>query len=72
MAQINYPELETHRDIHLDLTEKTERLLISFDEGQLKSSRIIVFMMDDVVREHIIQEDTKFFPFLQKDNKPDL
>ena len=72
MAQINYPELETHRDIHLDLTEKTERLLISFDEGQLKSSRTIVFMMDDVVREHIIQEDTKFFPFLQKDNKPDL
>lgn len=71
MEEAGYPELEMHRQIHKELIEKTKRLADSLEEGMVKSSKVVFFIMDDVLIGHIMQEDTKAFPSIRMLNNID-
>lgn len=63
---IGYPESENHAKLHLELTEKALQIKEAFMAGKMKSSAMISFIMDDVIIGHLLEEDTKFFPYYKE------
>jgi len=64
MRQRGYPELESHRKLHRDLTDRVLQL-----EGDLRAGRSVVTLqvMDFLkswLRTHILGEDRRYIPFL--------
>jgi diguanylate cyclase (GGDEF)-like protein/hemerythrin-like metal-binding protein len=67
LRQISFPDYEEHVKIHQDLVDKFEALKASFLKGEMKPSLFFMFIVDDVVVEHLLEIDTKFFPYIKGD-----
>lgn len=61
-----YPESIEHGDIHKSLIAKAFRLKKSFINGEVKASAFFSFIIDDVILDHLVKYDTKFFPYMKK------
>lgn len=69
MYQMNYPELEKHREAHLDLTEKVLELSKSYDkEGALDPCELLEFMCA-WLKEHMTVDDKQFGKFANTPKK---
>lgn len=66
LEQVGYPDLRHHAEIHKELASKVLRLKGSYGNGEIKASAFFSFIADDVILNHMISEDTKFFPYLKK------
>lgn len=64
LSQIGYPNGMEHRKLHEDLIEKSFLLKESYLNHTMKQSAFFSFVVDDVIIEHMEQEDRKFFPYL--------
>lgn len=64
LAAAGYPALEEHRRIHADLVAHTVRLSARQKEGALSIGELFNFLANDVIAQHMFQEDRKFFPYL--------
>lgn len=64
LIQMNYYRLDDHMQKHQELLEKAEQLSIMSSAGNLLPSDVIHFVVEDVVKNHLIQEDMKFFNLL--------
>ena len=64
---VDYPDLKRHAEIHQELIAKTMHYRESFERGEIKASAYFSFIVDDMILNHLKHEDTKFFPFLQKE-----
>jgi len=65
-TEIGYPDAENHAELHRKLTEKALQIKEASLAGQMKTSAMISFVMDDVIIGHLLEEDTKFFPYVKQ------
>ena len=61
---MGYRETEEHAMIHRQLIAKAVRLSVRFEENKLDFGEIFNFLANDVVIEHMLKTDRKYFPFL--------
>ena len=66
LEQVDYPDIKNHKEIHKALLSKALQLKDSYEKREIKASAFFSFVMDDVILDHMLNEDTKFFPFLKK------
>ena len=59
MAQINYPELETHRALHKQLIDKLRGILLDIRAGRPLTVADLISVLYRWIVEHIEQEDKK-------------
>lgn len=72
LADFDYPDAKEHKLKHEQLLAKAAALKDEYQEGKIKTSTFISFIVDDIVLEHMQNEDKLFFPYLQKKNtKPE-
>lgn len=64
LEKMGYRETEEHAMIHRQLIAKAVRLSVRFEENKLDFSEIFNFLANDIVIEHMIKTDKKYFPFL--------
>ena len=67
-SRVNYPQYVQHATLHQSLLDKALHLKESYQRGEVKSSVFFSFMVDDVITGHMLQEDVRFFPYVQKAN----
>lgn len=63
LLNIGYPEYEKHKEIHKTLIENALKFKESYFKGDLRSSAIFSFLIDDVIVGHILECDAKFFSY---------
>lgn len=66
LANIGYPDLPSHSDIHRSLVTKALRLKDSYINGEIRASAFFSFMIDDVILGHLQDVDTRFFAYFRK------
>ncbi|UZP68974.1 diguanylate cyclase [Desulfovibrio mangrovi] len=59
-----YPEAEQHGKIHDALVTGMETSIRRFRAGELAASELFTFLVRNVVGEHLLKEDRKFFPYI--------
>lgn len=69
LRDINYIKYEEHMQLHKELYLKVQSLKKAYEAGEIKPSALIDFVVSDVFRGHTLEEDTKFFPLLNTENK---
>ena len=70
IKEAGYPEAKRHADIHHELLAKARRLKEACRKEMLKATAFFTFFTDDVVLDHMLHEDRKFFSFLREHNSP--
>ncbi len=63
---IGYPDAESHAEKHRELTEKAIQIKGDCLAGKVNMVSLISFIIDDVIISHLLEEDTKFFPYIKK------
>lgn len=66
LEQAGYPDTKYLRESHKDLSAKASRLKGAFERGEIKASAYFSYIVDEMILNHLKQEDKKFFPFLKK------
>ncbi|WP_346353291.1 diguanylate cyclase [Azotosporobacter soli] len=64
LAKVNYPQAEEHGKLHHKLLAKAVRLKDGYVSEEIRPSAFFSFLVDDLVLEHLLKEDVKFFPYL--------
>lgn len=64
LSEVNYPELDAHKKLHKKLCDKLSKNREKFFNGELKALEIFAFLVDEVLVDHILKEDVKYFPYL--------
>ncbi|AVR87492.1 diguanylate cyclase [Thauera aromatica] len=59
-----YPELGAHAVLHRALIQRAEALVDGFRSHRTEERALFTFLAHDVVAEHIVHEDRKYFPHL--------
>lgn len=68
LKELNYSNYEEHSEIHNILVAKANELKESYLNEQINKTAFFSFIVDDIVVEHMIKEDMKFFDFIKTDN----
>lgn len=66
LARAGYQGLAEHSDAHQRLLTRARELEADRQEGRFDLGRLANFLVSDLVRDHVIQEDMTFFKFLPK------
>jgi len=66
LTDSGYPGYLGHAELHKNLVSKALRLNDSFLSGEVKTSAFFSFVVDDVVLGHLMEADTKFFPYTNR------
>ena len=61
LARIGYPGYDGHAKIHNDLLEQIRFLRESYRETKIRSTVFFSFIVEDIILDHLIKEDAKFF-----------
>lgn len=69
LEQANYIHLESHANIHRLLTKRLLKLKDGINENENALGDIFRFLSVDVILNHLIHEDRKFFPVLTRTAK---
>ncbi|WP_432348568.1 hemerythrin domain-containing protein [Shewanella oncorhynchi] len=69
IATTPFPDIDHHRRCHQALLGKVVKMSERFDHDELSISELFGFLAHDVIVQHIMDEDRKFFPYLPT---PDL
>ncbi|MBN2504409.1 MAG: diguanylate cyclase [Bacilli bacterium] len=64
LEKIGFPQLKEHKQIHADLITKARKLEKAFYEKKLDEKTIFTFLIDDLLKGHIILEDSKYFAYI--------
>jgi len=56
-----YGDWEEHTKIHQALFAKAKKIYLQWTEGSTPTSRLVKFLVSDVVANHIMREDRKYF-----------
>ncbi len=64
LSSVGYPDTKAHQDIHQQLVKSMYELRQELEAGNLKVGRFFSFLFDDVIVGHLLEEDTKFFPYV--------
>jgi hemerythrin len=66
MAQVDYPDLAAHQEIHRNLIKQVESLKADHASGKLSISMDTMNFLSDWLTKHIQGTDKKYVPFLTK------
>ncbi|GJA36610.1 hypothetical protein KAM342_18530 [Aeromonas caviae] len=69
IATTPFPDIDHHRRCHQALLGKVVKMSERFDHDELSISELFGFLAHDVIVQHIMGEDRKYFPYLPT---PDL
>jgi len=64
LASIGYPGLEEHHRIHAKLVTHATKLNKQLADGTITPGEVFNFIANDVIAQHMFQEDRKFFPYI--------
>ena len=64
LAEIPYPELNAHQSEHDRLIRRSGELLILYEAGQVEVYAFVTFIIRDVIWDHILLEDIRYFPYV--------
>lgn len=59
-----FPDNEEHRKTHQDLIKKAEKLVQQYKDGTNGIGEVFYFLTVQVVKQHLLLEDRKFFTYL--------
>jgi len=65
LAKLDYPQYEVHANIHKGLIVKAKYLKETYSAGEVKPADLFSFIVSELVLEHMLIEDVKFFSFLK-------
>lgn len=63
LTEIGFPDYPAHAKLHKRLTAKALRIKEACRTGEVKAAAFFSFVVDDVILEHLMEVDTKFFPY---------
>jgi hemerythrin-like metal-binding protein len=66
LSAIGYPDRINHGDIHESILAKTLKMREAYRTGEVKFSTFVLFIVDDVILGHLLNEDEKFFSYIRK------
>lgn len=69
LFEIGYPQAQEHSDLHEQLLSKMTGLVQSYTKGNTEISNIVYFLIIEVVVDHLRNEDSKFFQFIEKESR---
>lgn len=69
LEELGFDELEAHRAIHQELIQQTLDIQEQFFSGKLKASAVFAFIIDEVIVNHLLKEDIKFFDLTEAGKK---
>lgn len=64
MVEVGYPHAKRHAKIHAYLLEKAQSFAVKFQEEKLGLLEVLQYFAIDVIHDHILKEDIKFFPYM--------
>lgn len=62
--QADYPDSDHHRALHTHLVQRATQLAYRFEKDQVGVGELFHFLAYEVVAQHMLIEDRKFFPLL--------
>ncbi len=62
--QAAYPDSARHRELHADLVRRAGQLASRFDREEVSIGELFQFFAYEVVAQHLLIEDRKFYPLL--------
>ncbi|KDR96404.1 PAS domain S-box-containing protein/diguanylate cyclase (GGDEF) domain-containing protein/hemerythrin-like metal-binding domain protein [Peptoclostridium litorale DSM 5388] len=65
LDEINYPDIKHHINVHEELLLKGKELSRKFKANTTSTGEIFQFLAIDVIKEHMLAEDSEFFPFME-------
>ena len=69
IEEAGYPHTEEHRQIHKKLTNDALKIARHHKTGRLKIAEVFHFLAMEVVSQHMLNEDRKFFAYFQDSRK---
>lgn len=69
LEKMSYQKAQEHAVVHKNLVKKILEVKEHYSQGDIKASVFFSFLVDDVVLGHLLQEDIKFFPYVQRKSK---
>jgi diguanylate cyclase (GGDEF)-like protein/hemerythrin-like metal-binding protein/PAS domain S-box-containing protein len=69
LGEVSYPNLIMHEQIHKELANKALKLKDELESGEVRFSAFVSFLMDEVVMDHMIKEDAKYFQYTKRRRK---
>ncbi len=67
LKEVNYPEITEHAQAHAKLLAKSHELAAQFKVSSLTAGDVFQFLAYEVVMQHMLTADQKFFPFISDD-----
>jgi|GEM_PF-219424 len=64
MEKANYPELESHREVHRRLTDKVHEMVDRYKTGEVGLGVELLDFLQDWLKKHILGTDKKYAPYL--------
>lgn len=69
LAAYDYSDLAEHTKLHRELIDQVEHLYQSMRAEQLSMGSLIDFIIDDLVKGHLLKKDRKFYPLFRQAHK---
>jgi diguanylate cyclase (GGDEF)-like protein/hemerythrin-like metal-binding protein len=66
LADLGFPGLAGHRELHVGLLDQARELGCAFRAGSLSIGRLIQFLAHDVVSTHMLRADREFFSLVNR------
>ncbi|MBU1193401.1 MAG: bacteriohemerythrin [Proteobacteria bacterium] len=60
MEKIGYPDLQTHKQIHKDFSQKLNRIAAQMDRGEYMLNSEVIKLIENWLVQHILHEDRKY------------
>ena len=65
---IAYPDAQSHAQIHSELLSKLRKYMKFYQSNKLSTSTYFSHIIDDIILNHMLEEDRKFFSYIPKSN----
>ena len=69
LSALGYPYVKNHEQLHDELIKRAEQLEVAYIKKEVKLSAFFSFLLDEVIVGHMLDADTKFFPYIEMYNE---
>ena len=66
LTKLHYEGATEHAQLHHKLLSKFDQLIQAYHNGSVRTSAFFSFIIDDLIMDHMLKEDVKFFSFLRQ------
>ena len=69
LVEKNYPDVNSHKQIHGDLVRRTQEIRSLVSQGEMNGLRAFSMIFEEVVADHLLNEDIHYFSYIENDKK---